>query len=187
LRASIDFVSSNLLIAASAQPHTRNISEVRKFAQYSLECAVNRRRIPIVTAKFKSHQHRVIAGNRYYKSMSPSAVRSILRGIWAVTLLGVVIGSLLPASSALLHLMARSPLNDKGLHFSAYLVLALLPVAGFERRRLGVVTGALMVLLGLALEGGQSFSPGRHVEFNDLVANGTGVLCGILLGLPLRS
>jgi VanZ family protein len=103
------------------------------------------------------------------------------------TLLCVVIGSLLPASSAILHLVARSPLNDKGLHFSAYLVLALLPVVGFEQRRLGVVAGALMVLLGIVLEGGQSFSPGRHVELNDLVANGVGVLCGILLGLPLRS
>jgi VanZ family protein len=102
-------------------------------------------------------------------------------------LVGVVIGSLLPTSSTILRLMSRAPLGDKGLHFSAYLVLALLPVVGFERRRLGVVTGALMVLLGLALEGGQSFSPGRQVEFNDVVANGVGVLCGILLGLPLRS
>jgi len=113
-------------------------------------------------------------------------VRRILRGVWALTLLAVVIGSLLPSSSPIMHLMGRMAFGDKALHFSAYLVLALLPVVSFERARLGVLTGALMILLGLALEGGQWFTPGRQVEFNDLMANGVGVMCGILLGLPLR-
>jgi VanZ family protein len=42
-----------------------------------------------------------------------------------------------------------------------------------------------MFLLGVLLEAGQHFSPGRAVELGDVIANGTGVSCGTLLGLPI--
>ena len=45
----------------------------------------------------------------------------------------------------------------------------------------------LMFLLGLRLEGGQHISPGRAVELGDVLANGAGVSCGALLGLPIRA
>jgi VanZ family protein len=41
-------------------------------------------------------------------------------------------------------------------------------------------------VLGAALEGGQTFSPGRAVELSDLAANNLGVFCGLVLALPLR-
>jgi VanZ family protein len=44
-----------------------------------------------------------------------------------------------------------------------------------------------MFVLGTILEGGQHFSPGRAVEFGDVIANGAGVSCGTLLGLPIRA
>ena len=44
-----------------------------------------------------------------------------------------------------------------------------------------------MFLLGVLMEGGQHFSPGRAVELGDVIANGIGVSCGTLLGLPIRS
>jgi VanZ family protein len=44
-----------------------------------------------------------------------------------------------------------------------------------------------MFVLGALLEGGQHFSPGRAVELGDVVANGVGVGCGTLLGLPIRT
>jgi len=44
-----------------------------------------------------------------------------------------------------------------------------------------------MFLLGLRLEGGQHISPGRAVELGDVLANGAGVSCGALLGLPIRA
>jgi VanZ family protein len=44
-----------------------------------------------------------------------------------------------------------------------------------------------MFVLGILLEGGQHFSPGRAVELGDVIANGAGVSCGALLGLPLRA
>jgi VanZ family protein len=44
-----------------------------------------------------------------------------------------------------------------------------------------------MFILGILLEGGQHFSPGRAVELGDVLANGAGVSCGALLGLPIRA
>ena len=44
-----------------------------------------------------------------------------------------------------------------------------------------------MFVLGVLLEGGQHFSPGRAVELGDVLANGAGVGCGALLGLPIRT
>ena len=44
-----------------------------------------------------------------------------------------------------------------------------------------------MFVLGAVLELGQHFSPGRAVELGDVLANGAGVSCGTLLGLPFRT
>jgi VanZ family protein len=44
-----------------------------------------------------------------------------------------------------------------------------------------------MFLLGVLMEAGQFFSPGRAVELGDVIANGAGVGCGALLGLPIRA
>ena len=49
------------------------------------------------------------------------------------------------------------------------------------------MAGLSMFLLGILLEAGQHFSPGRTVELGDVIANGVGVICGALLGLPLRT
>src|ERR1035437_7974874 len=69
----------------------------------------------------------------------------------------------------------------------AYLALSLLPVIGFRDRRRGLRAGLSMFLLGILMEAGQQFSPGRAVELGDVIANGAGVSCGALLGLPIRA
>jgi len=76
---------------------------------------------------------------------------------------------------------------DKLQHFGAYLALSLLLVIGFRDRSRGLMTGLSMFVLGVFLEAGQHFSPGRSVELGDLLANGAGVSCGALLGLPIRT
>jgi VanZ family protein len=81
-------------------------------------------------------------------------------------------------STPLLHV------NDKVQHFCAYLALSMLPVIGFRDRHKGLAAGLSMFFLGVVLELGQHFSPGRAVEFGDVLANGAGVSCGTLLGLP---
>jgi VanZ family protein len=77
--------------------------------------------------------------------------------------------------------------SDKVLHFCAYLALSLLPVIGFRDRRKGLMAGLSMFLLGILMEAGQHFSPGRAVELGDVLANGAGVSCGVLLASPIRT
>jgi len=114
-------------------------------------------------------------------------IRTIILSFWAVLLCCVVIGELLPAASPVMAAVGRLHINDKVQHFCAYLALSLLPVIGFPDRRRGIVMGLSMFVLGIFLEGGQHFSPGRAVELGDVIANGAGVSCGALLGLPLRA
>jgi len=99
----------------------------------------------------------------------------------------VVIGSLLPAANPVMVDIGRLHINDKVMHFCAYFALSLLPVIGFRDRRKGLMAGISMFFLGILMEAGQHFSPGRAVELGDVVANGVGVSCGTLLGLPIRT
>jgi VanZ family protein len=105
---------------------------------------------------------------------------------WAVLICCVVIGELLPAASPVMTAVGSLGINDKLMHFCAYLALSSLPVIGFRDRRGGIVASLSMFVLGVLLEGGQHFSPGRAVELGDVLANGAGVSCGALLGLPFR-
>ena len=107
--------------------------------------------------------------------------------LWAVLIGGVIVGSLLPAASPVMVAIGRLHIWDKLRHFCAYLALSFLPVIGFQDRRSGIVAGLSMFFLGVLLELGQHFSPGRAVELGDVLANGAGVSCGALLGLPFRA
>jgi VanZ family protein len=113
-------------------------------------------------------------------------MRKGLRWLWVVCLFMVMTGSLLPANSGVMASRNGLGINDKVMHFSAYIFLAMLPVISFETRLSGIRTALLMILLGVALEGGQHFSPGRTTDIWDAVSNTVGTLCGILLGLVLR-
>jgi len=113
--------------------------------------------------------------------------RTAVLVLWAVLICCVVIGSLAPAASPLMVAIGRLHIWDKLQHFGAYLALSFLPVIGFRDKRRGIVAGLSMFVLGTLLEGGQHFSPGRAVELGDVVANGAGVSCGALLGLPIRA
>jgi VanZ family protein len=113
--------------------------------------------------------------------------RTSLLCLWAVLICFVVVGSLLPAASPVMTAVGRLHINDKVQHFCAYLALSLLPVIGFRDRRRGLMAGLSMFLLGILMEAGQHFSPGRAVELGDVLANGAGVSCGALLGLPIRA
>jgi VanZ family protein len=117
----------------------------------------------------------------------PETRHALILVLWAVLLGCVIIGSLLPAASPVMVDVGRLHFNDKVMHFGAYLALSVLPVIGFRDRRRGIVAGLSMFVLGILMEAGQHFSPGRAVELGDVVANGAGVSCGALLGLPIRA
>jgi len=93
----------------------------------------------------------------------------------------------LPAASPIMAAVGRVHVSDKVLHFCAYLALSALPVIGFRDRRRGLMAGVSMFALGLLMEAGQHYAPGRAVELHDVLANGAGVSCGTLLGLPIRT
>jgi VanZ family protein len=119
--------------------------------------------------------------------LPPETRRALILVLWAALMCCVVIGSLLPAASPVIVDISRLHINDKVMHFCAYLALSLLPVIGFRDRRRGLMAGLSMFLLGILMEAGQHFSPGRAVELGDVLANGAGVSCGALLGLPIRA
>jgi VanZ family protein len=113
-------------------------------------------------------------------------LQPLLRACWGLACIVVIIGSLLPAASAPIRMLSKLGINDKLEHFGAYAVLALLPTVHEKWRHLSLLL-LLMVLLGVALEFGQLYSPGRAFEIGDMVADATGVVAGFLCGLPLRN
>src|ERR1035437_7062847 len=113
--------------------------------------------------------------------------RPLILVLWAALMCCVFIGSLLPAASPVMVGIGRLHVNDKVMHFGAYLALSFLPVIGCRDRRRGLTVGLSMFFLGILMEAGQHFSPGRAVELGDVLANGAGVGCGALLGLPIRT
>ena len=113
--------------------------------------------------------------------------RTLILILWAILIASVVIGSMLPAASPVMIGIGRLQINDKVMHFCAYLSLSLLPVIGLRERRKGLLAGLSMFLVGILMEAGQHFSPGRAVEFRDLIANGAGVACGVLLAFLIRT
>jgi VanZ family protein len=103
--------------------------------------------------------------------LNPETRLTLILVLWAALIFFVVIGSLLPAASPLMANIGRLHINDKLMHFCAYLALSLLPVIGFRDRRRGLVAGLSMFVLGVLMEAGQHFSPGRAVELGDVIAN----------------
>lgn len=85
----------------------------------------------------------------------------LLYFLWPVSILMVVIGSLLPASSPVIRDVGRLPVSQKMLHFCAYAWLALLALLAIKRRPLAVVAALAMILLRVALEFGHKLVPGR--------------------------
>ena len=121
------------------------------------------------------------------ETTSAARWRALILVIWAALICCVVVGSLAPAASPLMVVIGRLHVWDKLQHFGAYLAMSMLPVIGFRDKRRGILAGLSMFVLGTLLEGGQHFSPGRAVELGDVVANGAGVSCGALLGVPIRA
>lgn len=109
----------------------------------------------------------------------------IVLGVWAVLLLIVAGGELLPGSSAPVMLLSQFALGDKMIHFIAYAVVASVPVLGLPLR-LAVACVVTTELMGGVLEFAQRFVSGRSCDLNDIVANTGGVLIGILLATVLR-
>jgi VanZ family protein len=106
----------------------------------------------------------------------------IMLFIWGISICTVIYYSLVP--------QVEFPVDfwnaDKVYHCAAYGWLAVLPMVGFSMRRIALPAALSMIILGVLLEIGQYFVPGRDCSFWDMVANGLGVAVGIPLGDYLR-
>ena len=106
--------------------------------------------------------------------------------VWAVLLLIIASGELLPGSSAPMRLLSELALGDKIIHFCAYSVLALLPAFGL-RLPIAALCVVVTELVGVALEFAQTFVSGRSCDIYDIAANTGGVLAGIGFAIILRT
>ena len=113
--------------------------------------------------------------------------RTAILIVWGVLVCCVVTGTLLPNASPLIQAVRSLHIHGRVIHFCMYLSVSFPPVIGMRERRKGLLWGLSIILLGAALEFGQHFSPGRTPAFGDGVANGFGVIAGILLGRPVRN
>lgn len=101
--------------------------------------------------------------------------------LWTMQLALAAYYSLLPAAK-----LGEMPGSDKLWHLSGYLILALpIPFLWTAWRKV-CVTGVLLTLYGVVLEFAQRYVPGRGFEVADMLANSTGVACGIALATWLR-
>lgn len=98
--------------------------------------------------------------------------------IWVISVLLVIGLSLSPR----LELPYNFNFADKLTHMLAYLWLGVLPFFSFHVDRPAVLAALSMVPLGILLEFGQQYIPGRCLSVGDMVANASGVLMGIWMG-----
>lgn len=93
---------------------------------------------------------------------------------WRLALLAsvslVAVGSLVPSQ-----LVPAHPLKDKLLHFVGYGIVSGLAMIAIRSPRRQIIGLAMLTALGIALEFGQIFVPGRAFEVADMAANGMGV------------
>ncbi|MBE9516130.1 MAG: VanZ family protein [Proteobacteria bacterium] len=67
--------------------------------------------------------------------------------------------------------------QDKAGHIGLYAILMWWFMQLYHKRHYWIIALGLL-LLGAALEFGQSFHPMRHMDYHDMIANGAGVLLG---------
>src|SRR3979490_1234534 len=106
--------------------------------------------------------------------------------IWGGCVLAVIIGSLLPGNSIPIQALERLHINDKVQHALAYAVLALLPVLHEQRRNSVALLLLIAVAMGVLLEFGQLYSPGRSFDTHGMLADVAGIIIGAGAGLLLR-
>ena len=114
------------------------------------------------------------------------SLKRLLRILWLLAILIVVVGSLLPGNSLPMRALSHLPVSDKFEHGAAYAVLAWLPA--IHERRKAVVAAALgAIALGIGLEYLQLWSGWRDFEIGDMIADGVGVVCGLVAAVPIRA
>lgn len=106
--------------------------------------------------------------------------RLLLRCLWAVSVAGLIVGSVLPGT-----VLPGVGRFDKLLHVSGYAAVMFLPSL-HERWRAVLACLGGCILLGILLEVLQMLFPGRFFELADVAANTWGALLGLSVGAIFR-
>lgn len=103
--------------------------------------------------------------------------------LWCISICIVIYLSLIP--------QVEFPVDfwnaDKVYHCAAYAWLAMLSMMSFPHRRFALSAALSMILLGVMLEIGQYYIPGRSFSFLDITANSLGVILGLFSGHYLKN
>lgn len=99
----------------------------------------------------------------------------VFRMFWGLWLSGIAVLSLLPAKVAI-----TTGWSDKIEHGLAFAALAILWQLAWPKVR-GLLIIALSVSYGAFIELAQTFSPGRHADVWDLLADAVGVGLGMFI------
>jgi VanZ family protein len=95
--------------------------------------------------------------------------------VWCISIVAVIYLSLIP--------QVELPVDfwnaDKAYHCAAYAWLSGLAMLSFPVRRFALSSALFMIILGILLEIGQHFIPGRSFSVLDMAANSLGVILGI--------
>jgi hypothetical protein len=119
----------------------------------------------------------------YETGVSPGFLKRLISVLWIISIMVVCYLSLKPR--------IEFPIDFKGAdlayHALAYLWLACLPFFIFQGGRRSLLCALLMIPLGIALEFGQTFVPGRNFSIFDIMANSFGAILGVMGGKYGRS
>jgi VanZ family protein len=112
----------------------------------------------------------------------PNPVRKLASVLWVISIGVVCYLSLQPEVDFPLDFERA----DLAYHSLTYLWLSFLPFIIFGDGKKRLLAALLMIPLGVALEIGQSFVPGRTFSILDMVANSCGTLFGVICGKYLH-
>ena len=133
---------------------------------------------------YRGSDRRVVRRLRNALHINTKAPRRLLL-FWVLMLTFVAAGELLPGDSTPMRVVSGFDLSDSVLHLSAYAAVVVVPAIGL---RVGILAICIVIteLVGVALELGQVFVPGRSFDPRDIVSNSIGVLAGITVALIFR-
>ena len=90
----------------------------------------------------------------------------------------ILFGSSIPGRAIPLHFTLFT--WDKFLHVFEYFILGILAYRAYGFKYNRIVLSALGIIFGCFDEIWQSFIPGRSSSYHDVIADGIGVICGIV-------
>lgn len=108
-------------------------------------------------------------------------MKSLSPFLWLALYGAIIWLSLVP------HLIRTPNQSDKMLHVAAYCLLMTGPVVLFRSFKIELLAFIALFATGILMEVGQHIVGGRESSVEDALANGVGIILGLIIGRLLRS